>query len=61
MLDKLFSKRPEIPKDLQGIFYRKNIERFLRTQGFTRAEARYRAYLLKEIGMTQREHIPKDQ
>ncbi len=60
MLEKLFSKRPEIPEEVQGIFIRKDLERFIHTQGFSRAEARKKAYLLKELGLTQKNHVPED-
>lgn len=57
MFSKLFSNKVEIPEEVKGIFTRKDLERFLKSQGYSRNEAKRKTYLLKELGLT----LTKDQ
>lgn len=46
----------KIPKELQSLFYRKDAERLLRSNGFSRSEAKRKAYLLKSLGLTKTDY-----
>ena len=52
MFSKLFTNKVEIPEEVQGIFTRKDLERLLKSLGYSRAEAKRKTYLLKELGLT---------